>query len=252
MYSKEQPISETSGPIKFIIHGWQSSGNHTFVTDMVKSYHSIGIYNVFGVDWSSPAKKDYLYSARSTKRVGEVVGEFIMKLTKNNKKMLHKVHIVGHSLGAQVAGFAGKQVKSLSRGLMVGRITGLDAAAPLFESPVRTPDNLRITNKDARFVDGIHTNAGFFGFLSPFGDADYYVGFGGPIQPGCIDVNVFEAFVCSHIKAHHIFTRSITSKDYVATPCENPLRAIAGMCENNKSVIMGEHTSMEARGDYFH
>ncbi|KAJ8930139.1 hypothetical protein NQ314_017105 [Rhamnusium bicolor] len=55
------------------------------------------------------------------------------------------------------------------------------------------PSHLRLTNEDADYVDGIHTNIGFFGFLAPFGDADYYVGFGGPIQDGCVNRNVFEA-----------------------------------------------------------
>lgn len=72
-------------------------------------------------------------------------------------------------------------------------LIGLDAAAPLFEFPIKLPYDLRITNEDADYVDSIHTNAGFFGFLAPYGHADHYVGLGGPIQPGCTQINVFEA-----------------------------------------------------------
>lgn len=69
----------------------------------------------------------------------------------------------------------------------------LDAAGPLFEFPVKMPENRRLTNTDAQFVDSIHTNVGFFGFLSPFADADFYVNNGGPVQPGCVNVNIFDA-----------------------------------------------------------
>ncbi|KAJ8958272.1 hypothetical protein NQ318_017416 [Aromia moschata] len=124
MYSDKHRLINISEPIKFIIHGWQSTGDHEIVKDMVKSYHSIGIYNVFGVDWSSHSKRNYLHSARGAKKVGEIVGEFIFNLTKSNKKFLRKVHLIGHSLGAQVSGFAGKHIKKLTKGLQIGRITG--------------------------------------------------------------------------------------------------------------------------------
>lgn len=69
----------------------------------------------------------------------------------------------------------------------------LDAAGPLFETPLRVPENRRLTKTDADFVDSIHSNVGFFGFLSPFSDADFYVNNGGPVQPGCMDINIFES-----------------------------------------------------------
>lgn len=68
----------------------------------------------------------------------------------------------------------------------------MDAAGPLFEFPIRVPENRRLTKTDAHFVDGIHTNVGFFGYLSPFADADFYVNNGGPIQPGCMNINMLE------------------------------------------------------------
>ncbi|KAJ8930140.1 hypothetical protein NQ314_017106 [Rhamnusium bicolor] len=98
--------------------------DQNFVKDIVKSYHAIGIYNVFGVDWSSHSKRDYLHSARGTKNVGEFVGEFIMNLIKNDTNLLGNIHLIGHSLGAQVSGFTGKHIKSLTNGHRIGRITG--------------------------------------------------------------------------------------------------------------------------------
>lgn len=34
-------------------------------------------------------------------------------------------------------------------------------------------------------------------------------------------------------------------------PCGNVFRAAIDMCDNNKTVVMGEHTSVKANGDYF-
>lgn len=47
-----------------------------------------------------------------------------MKVIKDNTKLLTHVHIIGHSLGAHIAGFAGKHIIELTNGTKVGRITG--------------------------------------------------------------------------------------------------------------------------------
>jgi hypothetical protein len=77
---------------------------------------------------------------------------------------------VGHSLGAHVAGYAGKTVANLGR--ITGKSprwdldlnfdnysikinTGLDPAGPLFEW---TPAFVGLDPGDASFVDVIHTN----------------------------------------------------------------------------------------------
>ncbi|XP_023019189.2 phospholipase A1 3 [Leptinotarsa decemlineata] len=242
---------DKDAPIKFVVHGWQSSGDQDFVKDMAKSYHKIGVHHVYGVDWSPHSTKHYLHSARGTKKIGEIVGQFVMNAISNNTDFLRNVHLIGHSLGAQVSGFAGKHIQELTTGLKVGRITGLDAASPLFEFPIPLPIHLRINREDAAYVDGIHTNAGFLGYSIPFGNADYYVNYGGPVQPGCYDINIFESFVCSHGKSHSIYSKTITNRKYQATSCSNPLWAAASLCNGNKKVVMGEHTTREAEGLFY-
>lgn len=71
--------------------------------------------------------------------------------------------------------------------------SALDAAGPLFEIPLKIPEALRLTKGDADYVDSIHTNVGFLGFLESFAHADHYVDLGGPIQPGCLNINIFES-----------------------------------------------------------
>ncbi len=81
--------------------------------------------NVICVDWRRQASdRVYLNSAYNTRSVGERVGEFILFLKDNDFIQSFKnVHIIGFSLGAQVAGYAGKFVRA-SRITKVGRITG--------------------------------------------------------------------------------------------------------------------------------
>lgn len=60
-----------------------------------------------------------------------------------------KVHMIGHSLGAHTAGYAGERIEGL------GRITGLDPAEPYFQG---LPYFVRLDHTDADLVDVIHTD----------------------------------------------------------------------------------------------
>ena len=77
------------------------------------------------------------------------------QIYKNAK--LQDFHIVGHSLGAHIAGYAGEKLISMNREAgKLGRITALDPAQPLFQN---TPEFVRLDPGDADFVDVIHTDA---------------------------------------------------------------------------------------------
>jgi hypothetical protein len=106
-------------------------------------------------------------------------------------------HIIGHSLGAHTAGFAGARVPGL------GRITGLDPADPCFD---KSSPSGRLDSSDADFVDVIHTNGKYTdgmsflvitgsGMSAACGDVDFYPN-GGLFQPGCT-----ELLGCSHNRA---------------------------------------------------
>jgi len=111
-----------------------------------------------------------------------------------------KVHIVGHSLGAHVAGVAGQEVQNQQRGAKINRITGLDPAGPLeIYSPgiVDLPTADKLSPSKAEWVDAVHTGRGLTSFLglpiqgtglgtvaTDVGHVDIFVN-GGAQQPGC-------------------------------------------------------------------
>lgn len=61
-----------------------------------------------------------------------------------------RIHLIGHGLGAHIAGYVGKNFTTL------GRITGLDPNGPRFD---HMPCKVRLCKKDALFVEVIHTDA---------------------------------------------------------------------------------------------
>lgn len=64
------------------------------------------------VDWSpGSAIPNYVRAAANTR----LVGRQLAKLVRNLNVSLDKVHMIGFSLGAHVAGFAGAELKNVSR-----------------------------------------------------------------------------------------------------------------------------------------
>ncbi|KAK2706793.1 hypothetical protein QYM36_014733 [Artemia franciscana] len=163
---------------KIFIHGYVDSPNKPIFLAIKDAYLRAGDYNVILVDWSIYAGViNYFRAARKSKLVGQLVGRFV-DLTK-----LQKVHIIGHSLGAHAAGFAGKTSKR-----NINRITGLDPAGPAFHHTKNMPEE-RLDKNDAQFTDVIYTNAGkedglHFGLDFSVGHANFYVN-GGGSQPEC-------------------------------------------------------------------
>ncbi|KAJ8942722.1 hypothetical protein NQ318_017021, partial [Aromia moschata] len=142
------------------------------------SYLETGDYNVIGMDWSALCEFEYLSATRGVRIAGRYLGEFLNWLEQMGVP-LETIHIIGHSMGAHVAGVAGGRV---GKG-RIARITGLDPARPGFE-------NARIEHKldheDASLVDVVHTYVRLLSLQSPIGHIDFYPN-GGRFQPGCPD-----------------------------------------------------------------
>ncbi|XP_064605906.1 pancreatic triacylglycerol lipase-like [Liolophura sinensis] len=248
---------------KFLIHGYTDQGSSDWVKNMAKEFLKHEDLNVVAVNWQKGA--DSLYygqSAANTRRVGEMVGDFIRQLKEVMGAPYSSQHLIGHSLGAHISGFAGASLNG-----QVARITGLDPAGPCFR--FSGPDD-RLSDDDAIFVDAIHTDGdlllqGGFGTELPMGDADFYPN-GGEKQPGCDSwiwqhlVDLFTKWIdgftsslaCNHLRVLDLFRESIDpANSFKAYPCDsyddyNDCRT----CRSRGCSRMGYHASPMKHGIY--
>ncbi|CAB0035582.1 unnamed protein product [Trichogramma brassicae] len=263
-------ISEKAGhtidpklPTKVIVHGFGSSCDHVWVYEMRAALTAVVECNIVCVDWGpGSAVPNYVRAAANTR----LVGRQLAKLVRSLNVTLDKVHLIGFSLGAHVAGFAGAELGNVSR------ITGLDPAGPLFEAQ---DPRARLDASDAKFVDVIHSNGeqlilGGLGSWQPMGHVDFYPN-GGRMQSGC--TNLFVGAVsdiiwsspvegrslCNHRRAYKFFTDSISPKcHFPAFPCEGGYDALLkGECfpcgtESKECGIMGYYADESpARGQLY-
>jgi hypothetical protein len=80
-----------------------------------------GNYNVIVVDWGVLASAPYAVAVQNARLAGEHLAELIEFLVAKAGAKLQDFHIIGGSLGAQLAGFAGQSI-TIGK---VARITGL-------------------------------------------------------------------------------------------------------------------------------
>ncbi|RWS05201.1 pancreatic triacylglycerol lipase-like protein [Dinothrombium tinctorium] len=186
--------------------------------------------NIIFVDWKGGNNLPYTQAASNTRVVGAETALFIQFLMNQTGVTPDSIHLIGHSLGAHVAGYAGERVPKL------GRITALDPAELYFQY---LPETVRIDPSDAQFVDVIHSDTRSIlvlglGMRQPCGHIDFYPN-GGETHPGCSLSRVKAFFVsgiseglrrlvgCNHQRAIDFFTSSINTKncEMVSYTCPN-------------------------------
>ncbi|CAN8020201.1 unnamed protein product, partial [Ixodes persulcatus] len=218
-------------PLKIIVPGWLDPPSIRLPA--IRALLKKEDVNVILVDWNGGS-----FSINYTKAAGDtaLVGRQISLLVQNlmsvyaDKVNASNVHVIGDSLGAQVAGFFAKHFKECT-GQIIGRISANEAAAPLFEDT-----GVFVSYKDAYFVDAIHTTGGSpypattqLGIFSPIGHVDFYPN-DAKRQPSCLLPNIF----CGHLHASLYYYASIMNDKcrFKSTPCAGGLTAVLrGNCE---------------------
>lgn len=232
-------------PTRFTVHGWTGDGGSSMNERIRDAYMELGDFNVIYVDWGAGAQTPNYIAARN--RVGPTgtqVGVFIRFLSEVSGARTSDMTIIGYSLGAHVAGFAGKKLAGQFR---LGAIVALDAAGPLFSFD--RPDQ-RLDVRDADYVETIHTNIGVLGFSEPIGHASFYPNFGRR-QPGC---GVDPAGSCAHGRSHRLFTESLTTEvGFYARQCRSINDISRGNCvqDGADQMMGGEPTDKGARGIFW-
>lgn len=156
---------------------------------------------------------------------------------------MDKVHVIGHSLGAQISGEAGRKYLEKT-GKLLPRITALDPALPCFkEGEVLNG----VGRGDAAFVDVIHTNNGALGQRNPIGDADFYPNGVVALQPGSLHIG------SSHTRAIELYAESAlpgNEHTFLAAKCNSLHSLNTGRC-SRQIVPMGFAATIAGKGNFF-
>lgn len=261
-----KPKFDISRRTIFVIHGWRESALGSAGTWSVRMKDVIlrrEDCNVVLVDWSKGSRELYRQSAGNTRLVGAQVAElirFLISSASGSHAFAQRFYIVGFSLGAQTAGYAGTYLKD--RGMTLGRITGLDPAGPYFIN-VRDA-RFRLDRSDAEYVDVIHTDmpsrSTIFGLGTPekAGHTDFFPN-GGSTQPGCarhlVKLDLFRTVICDHVRAPQYYIASVQNRcSWKAYPCRDYSDFEKGKCRacNGECPSMGYDADKTKRSGSFY
>ncbi|XP_012232853.2 pancreatic triacylglycerol lipase-like [Linepithema humile] len=230
-------------PTVLYIHGFMEHLEKESVRTVIQAYLKRNDHNVIGIDYGKVANDTYPNVVKNAFNVGTTLAETLDKLVALGFDA-RKLHVVGHSMGAQIAGIVGREVS-----FRIPRITGLDPAGPLFN--ILMP---RLSSSDASMVDIIHTDYGFYGIGRSTGTVDFFPNNGVRVQPGCPLNTTFysDEDFCSHHRSWRYYAESLTDESaFLGVQCPSPFSFISGGCNNNTLIAMGYGTPITAKGSVY-
>ncbi|MBW4553702.1 MAG: hypothetical protein KME35_21710 [Aphanocapsa sp. GSE-SYN-MK-11-07L] len=159
-----------------VIHGFQNTINEPWIKDMQAALlKKDSTANVLAYEWPSNLSADeYGTAAAGTQDAGLRLAHWI----KDKGLDPANVELIGHSLGAHVAGYAGYAINSLfDNRKHISQIVGLDPAGPLFEDGVIFKKQLfsGLSPAAAHKVIAFHTDLRLGGIKREVGHVDVYV-----------------------------------------------------------------------------
>ncbi|XP_018306315.1 pancreatic triacylglycerol lipase isoform X2 [Mycetomoellerius zeteki] len=235
------------------IHGHQETTKVTperlatrFYLDIVSAYCSQNNSVIAILDWSKLGYCDALLLSTRIDQIGQIIASTFNSL--NNKGYeIAKWHLIGHSVGAHIAGCIGTYSN-----FTFLHITGLDPAGvfvftDLYKGCVMNPTV-------AHFTDAFYTNRGALSAVKNVGNLNIYANSGTAPQPGCYSnaSSQIDVHVCSHIKAIEWYADAVKNETkYLATKCEDCMLFLRyKYCQENDQIYLGPHVDTKKTGIY--
>ncbi|KAK7593088.1 hypothetical protein V9T40_007840 [Parthenolecanium corni] len=241
--------SEGKNSVAFIIHGFHGAAYEPMFQNIKNAYLSKANWTVIMVDWEKPSRvARYETAVNSALIIASLLAKWISTALVNGYVDASRMHIVGFSMGAHIAGNVGKRVT----GGKVAKIFALDPALPIYDKKNITE---RLHIDDAEFVEVIHTCGNFISFDADLGHVDFYPNGGQFPQPGCLDprqstqdvwgLEIITVMVCSHNIALKYFAESIYDEHkFTAVRCDSWREFQTNNCSST-TAPMGYGTTIE-------
>ncbi|XP_020716044.1 uncharacterized protein LOC101462111 [Ceratitis capitata] len=239
----QQTDFPTRRPVKILIHGYTGHRDfapNTFIRPVLLEHEDV---YVISPDYGPLVREPcYASAVENLALVSRCLGQLINNLVGKGIVRNEDLHVIGFSLGAQVAGQTANYVAN-----KLPRITGLDPAKPLF---ITAGNERKLSKDDADFVDVIHTDVLGRGMMHPMGHVDFYPNFG-YIQPGC-EIEAAPGS-CNHERAPRFYAESIIPKyEFWSSRCSNWLYFVLNICSvATNDAMMGYHIDKSLTGIYF-
>ncbi|CAH2037119.1 unnamed protein product, partial [Iphiclides podalirius] len=216
-----------------------------FETYLIIIDHSVYTSSKDGV------RDSYERSVMYTYHLGIALGKLLADI--HNKGFpSNKIHCIGHSLGAQMLGYAGTVYTSITS-QKIWRITGIDPAGPCFSNSF-IEDQIR--SGVANYVEVYHCNGGELGTTSVLADTDFFVN-NGRKQPGCHEglipgYGASEAAKCSHKACVRLWAETVRHPGwYTAWRCDSYKMFSKGKCARNDVTVAGYTNPGNATGAFY-
>ncbi|GLV34331.1 uncharacterized protein CBL_00259 [Carabus blaptoides fortunei] len=196
--------------VMILIHDFTTNGYTGWIKHMALQIFALNKYNVISVDWQAGAEPPF-QQAISNARVVAREAQFLIKTLKTDYGLLlTQLHLIGHGVGAHIAGYIGKSIRNIAR------ITGM-------------PQIVKLSTTDAAYVEVLHTDGEGKhrqGTLKPMGHIDFYIN-NGSNQPGCTVNDEYNSVLyltrdeikegtilpdCSHKRAFKYYLDSVCNK----------------------------------------
>ncbi|XP_073822450.1 pancreatic triacylglycerol lipase-like [Musca autumnalis] len=232
-------------PLYIILHGYTGDRDfspNTYIRPALLETQDVYVISVdYGPLVPYPC---YFAAVQNLPLASKCLGQLINEMVDKNIVENDDIHLIGFSLGAQVAGQTANYLKRRLK-----RITGLDPAKPMF---ITVGSDRKLDATDAEFVDVIHTDVLGRGMLRTVGHVDFYPNIG-PYQPGCQTDNMEDPGSCNHDRAPQYYAESIRNPEgFWAYSCPSWLHNVFGLCNPySNDEVMGHRCKRNASGSYF-